>query len=86
MLARRSRMSRPRVVDMKAARRAPQVRGRARLGLLVKYGENSSSPTLSACADAGRADDQEQRKSTTGYSVLQRWTQRLAERDLAQQL
>ena len=69
MLARR--MSRPRAVDMKAARRVLQyLRGRERLGLLFQYGANDTCDTLCAFADADWANDPVQRKSTTGYIVF----------------
>lgn len=69
MLARR--MSAPRAIDMKAARRALKyLRGRERLGLLFKYGADSSAPTLTAYADSDWANDPVQRKSTTGYIVF----------------
>jgi hypothetical protein len=69
MLARR--MSRPRALDMKAARRALQyLRGHARLGLLFKYGADPTCSSLRAYADADWANDPVQRKSTTGYIVF----------------
>ena len=69
MLARR--MSRARVLDMKAARRVLQyLRGNARLGLLFKYGADPECASLRAYADADWANDPIQRKSTTGYIVF----------------
>ena len=69
MLARR--MSAPRVRDMHAARRALKyLKGKERLGILFKYGADSSTPTLTAYADSDWANDIEQRKSTTGYIVF----------------
>ncbi|KAG8463413.1 hypothetical protein KFE25_004924 [Diacronema lutheri] len=56
MLARR--MSRPRAVDLRAARRVLQyLRGTEQLGLLFKYGEHAECATLRAFADADWAND-----------------------------
>ena len=69
MLARR--MSRPRAVDLRAARRVLQyLRGTEQLGLLFKYDEDAECATLRAFADADWANDPVQRKSTTGYIVF----------------
>lgn len=69
MLARR--MSAPREIDMRAARRALMyLRGSARRGLLFKYGGAGSAQTLTAYADSDWANDPDQRKSTTGYIVF----------------
>ncbi|KAG8468155.1 hypothetical protein KFE25_007207 [Diacronema lutheri] len=64
-------MSRPRAVDLRAARRVLQyLRGTEQLGLLFKYAEDAECTTLRAFADADWANDPVQRKSTTGYIVF----------------